>query len=225
MNEMALLKIYANASGAVKAATEGDIVVIVDVIDMSTTAESLLRQHPICILGAAPNEHRAPVDTDPVAIAKYAVIIAKKKNTDVVVISEPRFCSDDERKKRTSHILEVLKSEEMPFHGPYPNAGSEISNIVDTAGKVVIIVSDTGGLAFDAAFQIAGEKVMTATIARVPGLTSHEVISGCVKRISEHAKKMKCNISLVAASSNSTEDVLAVQFLFNKLVEEGFLSI
>ena len=55
----------ADASGAQKAARQGMLVMIVDVIDMSTSLESAIDAGALAVFGASPDYTRAPVETSP----------------------------------------------------------------------------------------------------------------------------------------------------------------
>ena len=99
------------------------------------------------------------------------------------------------------------------IRGIVPNIGKETPTLIDFRNTVVVAVSDTGGVAYDAAFT-AGGKVLTATVARTYASKGLEPARKGVHRAIDCAQRFHFpGISMVAASSNSWEDVLAAQYL------------
>ncbi|HBT20466.1 MAG TPA: hypothetical protein DEA47_03755 [Peptococcaceae bacterium] len=212
-----------NASGAYNAAKEGFIVAVVDVIDMSTSAEAVLEMGAVEIYGASPAGFKVPVPINPEGVGFAAGKTALEKETGIIIISEPRVGTDEERKRRCEPVIQGIKKAGAEILGIVPNLGAEITKLADFKGMVVVAVTDSGGTAFDAAFN-AGARVLTATVARVPGKKGKETAAAGVKRICEEAKRHRKNIAVVAASSNALEDLLAAQYIYNLILEEGFLS-
>ena len=66
-----------NASGALRAAKLDFVVVIVDVIDMSTSAEAAIEKGAISVLGASPDISKVPVYVNPYKIGLAAGSRAK----------------------------------------------------------------------------------------------------------------------------------------------------
>ena len=93
-----------NASGAMRAALRGDVVLIVDVIDMSTSAEALLEQGPLALFGAALDSSCPPVAVNPWGIGKLASELANANGVNVVVVAEPRT----DEIKRIASISQLL---------------------------------------------------------------------------------------------------------------------
>ena len=62
-----------------------------------------------------------------------------------------------------------------------PNLGAEVIKTIDFQNKIVVCVSDTGGVAYDAAFQFH-EKVITGTIARTPKMKGNQPALKAVQR-------------------------------------------
>jgi hypothetical protein len=215
-----------NASGAVEGARRGDVVVIVDVIDMSTSAEVALEQGAVAIYGAAPFGSKAPVaNLNPDRMGYLAGKTALKYKTQVVVVAEPRYGSDEERRQKGGTALMGVTRSGASVWAVVPNLGSEIAQTVDFEGRVALLVSDTGGVAFDAAFNNGAPVVLTATVSRTPLKKGIEPSRAGIARAIEQACKHNCGITIVAASSNSFEDVLAGQYLTQLLVNEGFLNL
>lgn len=208
-----------NASGAYQAACNGQVVVVVDVIDMSTTLEAALQEGALYVLGASPVSCRAPVPVNPTAVGSYAAQKAKELNSEVVVIAEPRIGNASERLERAAGCLEGLHSGGIQEIGVYPNQGAETAKLVDFKDKIVIAVTDCGGAAFDAAFN-AGAPVVTATVARTPGYTGWDNARNALNRAFELAEKEERGIALIAASSKALEDVLAVHYLAEYLLNK-----
>jgi hypothetical protein len=216
-----VITVTTDASGAYQAACSGQVVVIVDVIDMSTTLEAALQEGAALILGASPVSCRAPVPVNPVAIGKYAAMMAEKLKTEVVVIAEPRIGTKAERQERAAGFLEGLHAAGKQEVGIYPNQGAEIARLVDLKDKVVAAITDCGGAAFDAAFN-AGASVVTGTIARTPGRTGWENARAAVERASRIAEQEGTGITLVAASGKALEDVLAANYLSEQFLLRRF---
>lgn len=217
------LQIGYNASGAAAAALKGDVVVIVDVIDMSTTAEAVLDAGAVAVYGAAPDAARPPVRVNPEEIGYLAGLHACKEHTEVVIVAEPRWGTEEERRAKVELTLTGIKRSGAKVTYILPNIGGEISRLAEFDGRVVLIVSDTGGVAFDAAVQHGAPEVLTATIARTQTKKGLAPIHAAVKRAVEAAREHQCGISLIAASASSHEDVLAVEALARKVIESGFL--
>jgi len=219
-----VVTVTANASGAYKAAEQGDVVVIVDVIDMSTTLEALLEAGAIKAFGACPDGVKVPVPVNPKVIGLAAGELAVKKGTGVVVVAEPRSGTYEERKRRCLTLLEGIEEAGAPIFDILPNIGAETARFIDFEDRVVVAVTDSGGAAFDVAFN-AGADVFTATVARTLGMKGREPARVGVQRACLCAREKGKNIAVVAASSNAVEDLLAAQYIMNLIVKEGFLHL
>lgn len=218
------LQVGYNASGAVAAAQKGDVVVIVDVIDMSTTAEGVLDAGALLVLGAAPDQANPPVLVNPEEIGYLAGRTALKYKTDVALIAEPRWGSDEERIERMQLVLAGIKRSGSLSKHILPNIGGEVSKLADFQNQVVVIVSDTGGVAFDAAYTCGASEVLTATISRTQAKKGVEPADVGVQRAIKAAQRHQAGITFVAASSNSYEDIFAAEYLAKKVIETGFLN-
>lgn len=210
------ISVTTDASGAQQAAREGMLVMIVDVIDMSTTLESALDAGAYYVLGASPDFTRAPVKVSPQAIGREAARLSREAGAGIIVVSEPRVGSDDERVARCQKLLQAIEKEKGYVEAIIPNLGAETPRLTNVKNRVVVAVTDTGGVAFDAAFQ-EDSNVITGTVARTlsqkglqPALTAVRRARGLVKD--------KEGIAVVAASRNSQEDILAAQFIANLLM-------
>ncbi|MDK2984680.1 MAG: hypothetical protein PWQ96_322 [Clostridia bacterium] len=211
------VRVAYDASGASRAAKRGDIVIIVDVIDMSTTLETCIELGALAVFGASPKGSKAPVKLDPLKIAKTAAKKALIANTPLVIVSEPRIGKDKDRERYCSHILGILREEGCIVDSIIPNIGKEIAGLISCKNKIVIAVTDSGGTAYDAAF-CEGAKVCTATIARTSQSKGIEPAKKGTLRALRLSRKYKKNITVVAASSNSMEDILAAQYISNLLL-------
>ncbi len=218
------VKVGYNASGAVEAARNRDVVVIVDLIDMSTTAEAVLDDGARLVLGAALDTANPPVRVNPEEIGYFAGVKAIEYNTEVIIVSEPRWSTVGERLQYCQKTLCGLKRSGISCKNILPNIGGEISKLTDFADKVVIIVSDTGGVAFDAAYTNGARAVLTATICRTRKQKGVSPAETGVKRAIEAAVQHRTGITFIAASANSYEDVLGAEFLAKKVIESGFLN-
>lgn len=211
-----------NASGARRAAGLGFVVVIVDVIDMSTSAEAALENGALCVLGASPDNIKVPISVNPEKIGKAAGIKAKELNTEIIVIAEPRCGSEKEMLINCQKLKKGIVESGSKIAKFVPNLGAEIGKTADFKEKIVICVSATGGVAFDAAWQVHPD-VLTGTIARTIKTRGKEPAINAAKRAIELAQGR--SIAIVAASSNSLEDVLGANFIAQTIIEMGYLNI
>ncbi|AZR73435.1 hypothetical protein BBF96_08600 [Anoxybacter fermentans] len=218
------LQVGYNASGAAAAALKGDVVIIVDVIDMSTTAEAVLDAGAVLVLGAAPDDVIPPVAVNPEKMGYLAGCMALQHKTDLIVIAEPRWETEEERKKRIQSALAGINRSGVKLTHILPNIGGEVSKLAEFKDKVVLIVSDTGGVAFDAAYIHGAPEVLTATVSRTRAKKGLAPAEAAVKRAIEAANQHRTGITFVAATSNSLEDILAAEYLARKVIETGFLN-
>lgn len=217
-----VVMITANASGAVKAAKNGDIVVIVDVIDMSTTLETALEAGAVKVFGACPDGINVPVEVCPEKIGIAAGSYAFDHNCRVVIVSEPRSGSASLREARCASVKKGIAATEGKVSAVVPNIGAETANLVDFENTVVVAVTNSGGVAFDAAFQ-AGAEVFTVTVARTLKMKGGEPARKGIERVCAFALEAGKDITLVAASGNAVEDILGAEHIFEMIIEEGFL--
>ncbi len=214
-----------NASGAAKAAEAKNVVVIVDVVDMSTALESALDAGASHVFGASPDHVHAPVKLDPEAIGRHAGTMAKQEGTGVIIIAEPRVGTEDERRARCSRVIGGIEQAGAKVESVFPNIGAETVKLGDFADRVVIAVTDAGGVAFDAAYTAGSPAVLTGTIARTLRMKGPEPARAVVKRAIEAAFRTGSSISVVAASANSVEDILAAEYIMRMILEAGFTAI
>jgi len=209
----------ADASGARWAAEQGMLVVVVDVIDMSTTLEAALEAGAAAVLGASPDFSRAPVELDPYKIGLQAATMANNLDTTLVVVSEPRVGSEEDRARRCQKLLQGIKAGGGNLDGIFPNLGAETPRLMEMKGRVVVAATDTGGVAFDAAYQVAPGRVTVGTVARTLGKRGREPVEACLSRSKQMlAETAAHGIAVVAASRNSLEDVLAANYIANQML-------
>lgn len=216
-----LVTVTAEASGAAAAASMGQVVVVVDVIDMSTTLEGALDAGAVAVLGASPQGTRAPVHVDPEAVGRLAGTLAIEKGAGIVIVSEPRVGSEDGRLEAAAPVLRGINAAGGRVVGVVPNLGKETALLIDFSGKVVVAVTSAGGTAFDAALQ-AGGTVLTGTVARTLNLKGPEPARRAARRAAALARNTGRGIAVVAASANAWEDVLGAQCIARYIYEEGF---
>lgn len=215
-----------NASGAAAAARQGNVVMIVDVIDMSTTSEAVLEAGAITVLGASPDNSIVPVTVNPEKIGYIAGKKALKYDTSVIVAAEPRLIQND--KDRLKEIQQVLKGIERAgteLEKVVPNIGREVVELADFDNKIVVVVSPSGGTAYDAAYNYGAPEVITGTIARTNNMNGSFAARVAAERAIEKALKFKRGITVVAASSNSMEDVQACQYICQEIINNDFLKM
>jgi len=201
-----------DASGAWEAAKREDLVVIVDIIDMSTTLESALEAGAKAVFGAAPDGIDCPVRVSPFNMGKYVGQLSLKHNAEIIIAAEPRWAGAREREQKAACFIEGVTQLGAKVAKILPNAGAEISKLHPLKDRLVVVVSDTGGTAYDAAFN-AGGNVTTATIARTANSKGLAPAYAGAERALRQAQEYKKNITVVAASANSWEDVMASHFI------------
>lgn len=206
-----------DASGAQWAARQGFLVMIVDVIDMSTTLESALEAGAVAVLGASPDVTAAPVQVDPEGVGRHAARLARQYDTGIIVISEPRVGTDQERLARCGKVMRGMEAEGGGIKAVLPNLGAETPKLADMSGQVVVAVTDTGGVAYDAAFK-ESPRVITGTVARTYQSRGLEPALRAVRRARQQCREAR-GVAVVAASRNSMEDVLAAQFMADLLLK------
>lgn len=216
------LEVTFNASGAAEAGKRGRVAAIVDVVDSSTSAEAALANGATAVLGAAPAGAEVPIPLDPAGVGRRAASIAKAETTDVVVVAEPRVGTEDDRRKRALPVLQALRTASVEYE-LVANQGAELPGLVAVEGRVVVIVSTTGGAAFDAALAQGAPAACFATTARIEGKTGWDVLGMGARRALDLADEHSADLSIVAASANSTDDCLAAFELARRVVAEGFL--
>ena len=89
---------------------------------------------------------------------------------------------------------------------------------MDMNKRVVVAVSDTGGVAYDAVLT-AGGRALIGTVARTYRQKGIEPATTAVKRALHELNDNYSGIAIVAASRNSMEDVLAAQFVANMIIQ------
>ncbi|WP_028309505.1 hypothetical protein [Desulfitibacter alkalitolerans] len=207
-------KVYmtVDASGAYNAAINGHVVVIVDIIDMSTSLETALEMGAAAVFGASPDHTSAPVPVNPEKIAGDAAFMAHELNMEVVIIGEPRFASKEEQKKNCQRLVNKLIKMNTKISDFVPNVGKELWAFAPLNNKIAIAATSTGGVAFDAAYN-AGGIVTTATIARTRHMKGKAPALKGIHRAYSLAVRLQRDISYAAASSKSYEDILAAKYL------------
>lgn len=216
------LEVAFDATGAAEAGARGRVVAVVDVVDSATSAEAALAAGVVDVFGAAPADAKVPVEVRPEAVAAQAASLAKLHETDVVVVVEPRVGSDEERVQRAGLVIKTLEAAGVGFE-MVPNQGAGLPGLVKLAGRVVIVVSAAGGVAFDAALTAGAPGVCFATTARIAGLTGWEVARVGAQRAIGMANVNGGRLTVVAASSNATDDFLAALEIARTVIDEGFL--
>ncbi|MTI79380.1 MAG: hypothetical protein FH758_00650 [Firmicutes bacterium] len=215
-----IVNMTVNASGAAAAAKNGQVVVIVDIIDMTTTCEAALDAGALAVYGAAPDNVNCPVETNPEKIGFMAGSQAVDADAEVVVVAEPRVGGVKERMNNVSQVVEGIKKAGAKIGAVLPNLGSETGKLTELEGKVLVAATGTGGVAFDAAVTAGAPAVLTATVARTMRKKGTMPAKEGVKRALVAAEQLKTGITVVAASANSLEDILAAEYLVKQIIME-----
>ncbi|MEN6350536.1 MAG: hypothetical protein ABFD08_14215 [Syntrophomonas sp.] len=221
MDRLKRIIVSSDASGARQAALEGMLVMIVDVIDMSTTLESALDAGAFAVLGCSPDFTRAPVKVDQERIGREAVSLARQNGSGIVIVTEPRVGSDEERLARCRKLVRGIESGRGAIEAVIPNLGAETPKITEMKNRVVVAVTDTGGVAFDAAY-VESSLVTIGTVARTRSRKGMEPALTAVRRARLMLAENPDNngVAIVAASRNSMEDILAAQFIANLMLKD-----
>lgn len=219
-----ILEVTFNASGAADAGARARVVVVIDVVDSSTSAEAALDAGALEVLGAAPAKVEVPVPVRPRAVGVRAAETCRRLGTEAVVAAEPRTGSEAERFARVRPVLDALDAGGVKYE-VVPNQGAELPNLVDLDGKVVVVVSATGGTAFDAALTAGAPGVGFATTARVAGMPGWRVAGLGARRAVDLVTEHATGLSVVAASANSTDDCLGAFEIARAIIAEGFLQL
>lgn len=214
-----------NASGAVEGAKMGNVVMIVDIIDMSTTLEAALDAGAIGVFGASPDFNLAPVKVFPEKIGNLAGKLAVENNTEVILVTEPRVGTDEERKNRAQQAIKGVERAGAKVGAVLPNLGAETAKLTDFKGKVVLAVTHSGGVSFDAAVTEGAPAVITGTICRTLKKRGLEPTKVAAERAVELAKELNTGITVVAASGNSLEDILAAEHIVKEILSTGFAGL
>jgi len=146
-----IINVASDASGSARAAGLGQVVVIVDVIDMSTTLEAMIDEGALAVFGAAPDAARPPVPVDPAGAGLKAGKLACASNTGVVLVAEPRVGADAERLSGIQKVLGGIRKSGAVVEAVLPNLGAETVKLAGIKGRVVVAATSSGGGAFDAA--------------------------------------------------------------------------
>ncbi|HEX6207464.1 MAG TPA: hypothetical protein VF058_03810 [Actinomycetota bacterium] len=217
------LEVTFNASGAAEAGARGRVVCVVDVLDSSTSAEAALSAGAAAGLGAAPADADPPVTVRPDAVGMRAVALAGQHDASVLVVAEPRVGSQEERQQRAAAVLNGIQGAAIDWE-LVPNQGAELPALASCEGRIVVVVSTTGGTAFDAAIAAGAPAACFATTARVGGMPGRDVAEAGVSRAVALCEEHAAGLTIVAASANSLDDVLAAQELARRVIERGFLT-
>lgn len=207
-----------DASGAVAAARRGQVVLVVDVIDMSTTLESALEAGAVAVYGASPLGHRVPVRVCPAAVGWAAGQAARAAGAGVVVVAEPRAGGDAARRRQAGPVLAGVRAAGGRVVAVVPNLGKETPRLFPLQGKVVVAVTGSGGVAYDAAFN-AGGLVLTGTVARTYRSRAGVPARRAASRALALARREGRDICVVAASGRALEDVLGAGYIYRLLLK------
>ena len=140
----------------------------------------------------------------------------------MVVVAEPRIGTESDRHRSVAPVVSALESARVSYE-LLPNQGAELPRFAELTGRVVVIVSATGGTAFDAALAGGAPAVCFATTARIVGMTGWEVTRLGALRAIELARGHGGKLTLVAASANSADDCLAVFEVAKAVIDQGFV--
>lgn len=209
----------ADASGAAWAGSMGLVVVVVDVIDFSTSMEAAMDQGAAAVFGAGPDGASPPVEINPYMMGVLAGREALRLGTGVLVLADPRAGADAARRDGVSGALAGVRSAGAKVEAVVPNLGAETPRLAEMKGKVVLGATGSGGVAFDAAVCVGAPAVITGTVARTLKKNGFASAREAARRALAEAGRLKTGIAVVAASGNSLEDLLAAEYIYKKILE------
>lgn len=209
----------ADAGGAAWAGSAGLVVVVVDVIDFSTSMEAAIDSGAAAVFGAAPDSAAPPVETDPRSIGELAGREALRLGTEVVVLAEPRAGDDESRRGGVQKAVGGVLSAGAEISDVIPNMGAETPRLADLSGKVVLGATGSGGVAFDAAVCAGSPAVLTGTVARTLKKKGFAPAREAALRAARAAGRLDTGIAVVASSGNSLEDMLAAEYIYKAVLE------
>lgn len=209
----------ANASGAAWAARQGLVVLVVDVIDMSTSLEAALDEGAAAVFGASPDAARPPVPVDPAGVGRMAGERARALDTGVVVIAEPRTGTGEHRRAGIQKVLGGIAAAGARLEAVVPNLGASVAELADFKRRVVVAATGSGGVAFDAALTAGAPAVLAGTVARTRHKKGRDPAVAAATRAVAAAKNLHRGIAVVAASGNSMEDLLAAHYIYRLILE------
>lgn len=219
------LEVAFTAIGASDAGKRGRVVVVVDVANSSAGAEAALAAEAAAVFGASPAGSEVPVALDPGAVGRLAAAAAGRVGTDVVVVSEPRADEEEEeRRNRALPVLQALRTASVPYD-LLPNHGVELPRLVNIENRVVVIVSTTGGTAYDAALAAGAPAACFATTSGIEDRSGWDVIEKGVRRAVALAEQHSADLSIVSAEANSRDDCQAAFELTQAVMATGFLKL
>ena len=218
------LEISFNASGAAEAGLRSRVVVVVDVVDAATSAAAALAAGAAEVLGAGTSRVEVPVPIHPEGIGARAAGLARARGTSVVVATEPRVGSDEDRMTLAKPVVQAVEAAGVEYE-VVPNQGAELPGLARLEDKVVVVVSATGGTVFDAAVVAGAPAVCFATTGRIQGKSGWEVAESGARRAIALADEHAADITVVAASSNSADDCLGAFYIARVIIAEGFLKL
>jgi hypothetical protein len=214
------VSLLADAGGAARAAGMGQIVMIVDVVDMSTALEAALDEGALAVFGAAPDNAGPPVPVDPRSVGRMAGKCARESGAGLIIVAEPRAGAEDERLARIQKALCGIEKSGVKQEAVLPNLGADISRLASFQGKVVLAVTGAGGVAFDAALKAGAPVVLTGTVARTKKKKGPASAMAAVRRALDAVQRYKRDVAIVAASANAVEDLLAAEYIYKLLLAE-----
>lgn len=218
------LEVAFDAGGASEAGKRGRVVVVVDVTDASTSAEAAVAADAAAVFGASPAGAEVPVVLDPGAVGRRAAAAAGRVGTDVMVLAGPDSDEEEERRNRALPVLQALRTASVPYE-LVPDPGIELVGRLNIENRVVVLVSTTGGTAYDAALASGAPAVCFATTIGLQDRDGWDVIEKGVRRAVALAEQHGADLSIVAASATSPDDCQAAFDLTRAVMATGFLKL
>ena len=215
---MTELILTADASGAALAGKSGLVVVIVDIIDFSTSMEAAIDAGAAAVYGAGTDNAGPPVKIDPYKAGIRAGREAQRLSTGIYLVAEPRAGDEGARRAGIKGVIEGIESVGKSALGIIPNLGAETPKYAAMKGMVIVGVTATGGVAYDAAVTAGASSVITGTVARTLVKSGFASARASAERAVRESRRTGKGIAIVAASGNSLEDLLAAEYLYKAII-------
>lgn len=208
-----------DAGGAALAGGSGMVVMVVDVIDFSTSMEAAIDAGAASVYGAATDSAGPPVRVDPYGMGRLAGKKAMRLGTGVILLAEPRVGKESDRRQGIAKAIDGVLSSGARVAAVLPNLGAETVRLADMKGMVVLGATGTGGVAFDAAVCAGSPVVLTGTVARTMKKNGCTCAREAAARAVSEARRLETDIAVVAASGNSLEDLLAAEYIYKTILQ------
>jgi hypothetical protein len=217
---MSKVILTADASGSAMAGKMGLVVVVVDVIDFSTSMEAAIDAGAAAIYGTGTDSALPPVEINPYRVGNLAGLKARELGTGVVLVAEPRVGEEMKRKAAISRVMGGIEASGAEIAAVLPNMGAETPLLTDMKGRVIVGATNAGGAAYDAAVTAGSPRVLTGTVARTLAKDGFCSARDAADRAASACRRLGKGVAIVAASGNSPEDLMAAEMIYRLVLSK-----